>query len=433
MANQLHKTVSLGRKTVVFGLPWFTADQDEQPLKAANAFAKRATEKYDLAIIRKGEIQQFALGAAGDGLKSGSISAASIVAELAGTDSWLYVLEVGDDIWVCAGRDGYVLPDGDIVYSRLSEAEEAFSALVPSSFKKVYIPDAWQRRQNMGALEGVSGDTQTTNLDDFLTFDIPSWGKVTSLSSTVVILKASAIMAIAAIAIYGGYAFFNSGSGAYDPDEARRQMEAFEALQAQQAAEQQSQLDGNRPWASAPDAHEAAAGCINHIRDFPLTPVGYAITRVFCTPGSIDAEIERTTGYSTWLKEWAQAYDGLTVTVEPSGQKGFLSKQVETPSPRSNIELSEADTYETVSEGMFEVAQIEQAGLTMEPPIVEPHPDYPDYVPLFATANYQITTIRPHIWYETLEKHSGLTINAISYSLENQTYTLEGKLYVRNR
>lgn len=427
MTQTIHKTVSYGRKSIAFGLAWFATDEDEQPRKAAASLIKKSPIPYDLCLARRGEPQQFALGCTSDGAKAGSISAAAMVAEASGMDSWLYVLEIGDDIWICAGRDGYVLPDGDKVYEDLESAKKAYADLTPASFKKVSLPSSWQGDQGVD-IENIEG----TDIRDFLSYDIPKWAKLQSATSSATLVKAGAALVILAAGAFGAFTMLSGPSAPpvdTDYDAIMRQI-AEEEKRAREA--DYERLDANQPWAVLPEASDVLRSCLDGIHAIPLTPVGYKIETVFCGVGHVEASLERTSGYTSWLREWADNYDGLSASTDPTGGSGTISREIPAPSPRGPGVMAVEHTFEKIQAHLFELGQIEGAGVTVGQPTVDVYPDYPDYVPAFATGTYSIKTKRPSVWFEFFDQWDGLAITSVSLNLTDQTYSMEGKLYVPN-
>jgi hypothetical protein len=431
MTDHIHRTVSLGRKTFAFGLPWFTTDEEEQPRKSAAALVKKSSIPYDLCLVRKGEQQQFALACTSDGAKSGSISAAAIVADMSGTDSWLFVMELGDAVWICAGRDGYVLPDGDRVLENHEDAKAAVKNLSPASFKKVSLPRSWREGRDSGLGDAVE-QAEITDVRDLAGFDLPKWGKLQALNSTGVLLRAGAALALLGAAGFGVMTFMSGPAPMPIETDYNAVLEQIEAEERRQRQQEHARLDGNQPWAIQPPASAQARACISAIQSMPITPVGYEVTDITCSHGFVEAAVKRGSGYSSWLREWAEGYPGISASTDPTGASGTLSKELPEVPPRGKMELVSSQTFEAIQDEMFERGQIEGAGITVGQPTVQTYPDYPDYVPSFATGTFQITTKRPEVWMDFLKAWDGVTVDQISLKLSDQTYSMEGKLYVPN-
>ncbi len=336
MASIIHKTITQGRKTIVFGMPGTRSTKRTPPRKAGVALAKEVQEKYDLIVARKEDAPQFGLAFSGEGAKSGAYSAAAIVADIVAVDSWIYVLEIETSTWICSGRDGYILPAGDRIYENRDEARRAFHALNPSSFKMVYIPASWK---DVGSddddLSDTASDIEETDILDFIEYSPPKWARLTTISSVGTILKGGAALAILlSSAAFGGWTIYTSESAVEMTPEQRAAMLARQAseIAARNTRNRQTlwaSFDANRPWHNAPDAAQVLETCIREIGRMPTRPVGYEVENVYCNGVSVDASVKRTTGYSIWLEEWASAYPDIELpptTPETRGISGAISR-----------------------------------------------------------------------------------------------------------
>jgi hypothetical protein len=429
--TNLHKTISAGRRTISFGMSWFTADEDEQPKKLASQLAKTSQEHFDLMVNRRGEFQQFALASTAQGAKSKSTSAAGIIAEIVGIDSWIYVMEVGSSIWICSGRDGYVLPDGDRIYDNEDLAKDAFHKMQPQIYKKIFLPESWQNAEK-DSLEGVSSDTQTTNIRDFISYDTPKWAKLAKISGISTLNTALLALLVVGGLGYGAMQILEPATAPaidFDPEAWAAQLKEEEDREVEEVFKS---LDENRPWNIFAPTGAFLQTCMTEIGIMPIHPIGYEIDSIYCTQGSIDAQVFRTSGYSTWLEEWAKSYPELVVSTETNGDSGYITREITTPGARSAHDLDKSETFEIVSSKIFEIAQIEGAGVTLNQPTVAPVTDYPEYIPKFATGSYEVVTKRPIVWLDLMTEYRGITLDAVSFNLSDKTYTLEGKFYVDN-
>jgi hypothetical protein len=433
----MHKIVSDGRRSIIFGMPWFTLDEGENHRRSATNLIRRMSGHYDLMSARKGEFQQYGIASSiseTGAAKSGQYSAARIVADMVATESWLFVMEIEDAIWICCGRDGYILPTGDQIYTQEDKAKAAFQALSPASFKKVYVPESWKVARTAKGDElvgGISEDIAVSDIQHFIDFPMAKDCRLVAISPTAGILKASAALVLVGAAIGGAMTILGSGDQAGPtPEEIARQQAI---LQAQLIAEQESQyaqLDGNKPWLRAARPEHFLSHCVDAIRDMPVTPVGYEVLTVSCTGESVDANVKRTTGYTSWLEEWAETHDRLTVSVDISGTTGLVSRQLTPPSTRSDHDL---EPFDKTARALSQAAQVEGSGFNLSQPTAPMLPDHPDYVPLFATSSFDVSTKRPDVWVDQMTKHPGIVINEIAFNVTTQIYKMEGKLYVPNR
>ncbi len=437
MSDPLHKIVTDGRRSIIFGMPWFTADEGENHRRSAINLVKQMPGHYDLMSVRKGDYQQFGLASSlseTGAAKSGQYAAARVVADMVATDSWLFVMEIEDSIWICAGRDGYILPNGDKIFQQEEKAKAAFQELAPTSFKKVYVPESWKVAQTAKGdklIGSISEDILVSDLQQFIDFHMAKDARLMAVSPTSGILKAGgALVLIGTVAAVAMSLLGSEENVGPTPEEIARQAAILKAQLIAEQESQYNQLDGDKPWLASARADQFLEHCIEEIRAMPITPVGYEVQSVDCGVGSVDAGVTRTTGYTSWLEEWSENYEGLSVSIDASGSRGFVSRNVTPPAPRSDHEL---EIFSDVAKDFSMVAQIEGAGFNLSQPTAPLLPDYPDYVPLFATSAFDVSTKRPDVWIEQLAKHPGFVVSKVGFSLSTQIYTMEGKLYVPNR
>jgi hypothetical protein len=434
MASITHKTITQGRKTIVFGMPWYTVDDEESPRKSGVALSKEIQTHFDLIVARKEDAPQFGLATTTEGAKSGAYSAAAIVADLVPVDSWIFVLEIESSIWICCGRDGYIMPSGDRIYENREEARRAFHDLNPPSFKKVYLPSSWKVVGSSDDLSEIASDIEETDILDFIEYNPPKWGKLSSISSAGTILKvAAAAILLGSVSIAATSVIFSEKPVEMTQEQRdlllKREAERLANLSRSEREQRWAAYDSNRPWYNAGPSSEVLETCLQQINTMPTNPVGYAVESIHCARGNVTAELKRTTGYSTWLEEWAQAYDDIDAVVSSTGDQGFLTRSFSIPGPRGAEQIA---SFQDVSKKILEVGQIEGSRVDLKTPAAAIVAEDPEYTPFYATGSYQITTRRPEAWIQTFTDIPGLTLSAINFNVKNQTYNMEGEIYVPN-
>ena len=431
MAEIKHKTLSRGRKTIVFGMPWYAVHEGEVPRKSAASVSRETGGGHDLAVIRKEAPVQFGLASSAGGAKSGAVAAAAIVADIVPAESWIYVLELDQSIWICCGRDGYILPFGDRVYDRRDEARRAFADLNPASFKKVYLPASWKANsETSGVLDDLGSDIEETNLADFVEYAAPKWGRVTSLSQTSGILRFLAGAVLLGGVVVGAWMVVSSAGNAPEPTgmtpaQLQAARERIEQQQRKEREERYAILDADRPWHRAPKAARVLSRCLDQIKGMPTRPVGYAVTKILCDDRSVDAAVERTTGYSTWLEEWAQDHPGIEVSTAETGDNGYLTRSLGSLNARGAQEMI---SFDAISREMLTVGQIEGSSVSLTKPAAALVESEPEYVPHYARSEFSISTSRPEAWVEFFADTPGLTVDRVTFEIENQAYTMEGEI-----
>ena len=434
-----HKVISDGRKgsrrSIVFGMPWYTVDEDESPRKAGAAFSREIPLDYDLLLVRKGdgrqytqETPQFALASTSEGAKSGAVSAAAMVAHNIQAESWIFILEINETFWICSGRDGYILPNGDRIYETRDKAEHAFNALNPSSFKKVYLPPSW--KQAGTDINTITGDTEETDLSEFLDYAVPKWGRLSSVSQTGKIAKVASLLLVIGIVLTGWQIYTSqTASSGLTPEQIKAAREKIAEQRRQSRLTKYAKLDANRPWYHKPTSSDVLHKCLSAIRSMPSSPVGYEIIDISCDAGSAQASLKRTTGYAEWLREWDKNHKDVTAQISSNGDSGFLSKTMNPPRARGREDLI---SFSEASRKIMDFGQIDGASVDLTTPAAAVVKDEPDYTPYYATSTYKIETKRPDPWYTMFSETPGFSISQIVYNLQKQTYSIQGELYVPN-
>lgn len=435
MAQINHKTISKGRKTIVFGMSWYAVEENESPRKAGISLARSIPAPFDLIAVRKGQTPQFGLASTSEGAKSGCHSAAAIVADLVNTESWLYVLEIESSVWICAGREGYILPGGDRIHETRPEARRAFHDFNPSSFKKVYLPASW-KANNLDEDDEFSadaGDTEETDILDFIENPRPGWGQLSPVSPLGIILKSASILMLAGSVAISFNFIMNTrertGASGPTPAEIRAARDRLKQEQKQERLERWAELDANRPWHKAVPADEILEACLDGIQDLPARPVGYDISRVLCDGQQIEAEISRTSGYTSWLREWAQDYDNVETSLSPNGNEGILISSIPDNDARGDEKIS---TFQEASQEFLENGQIDGASINLSNPAAAVVPSEPDYTPYYAVSDFSMETRRPLAWCNFFSQTPGLTITEVVLDTQNHKYSIQGELHVRN-
>jgi len=436
MTEITHRTITSGRKAIVFGLSWYTGTEAENLRRSAASLAREAIASFDLYLQRRSDIFQFALGSRALGTKPGAISAAAMIADMVQSDSWIYVLEIDEAVWICAGRDGYILPFGDRLYTSREEARKAYASLQPESFKAIYLPQSWQSQaESAGERTSDIGDT---DLDSFLALDHPKWARLQALSPLGLVVRSGIALATAAMLYVVAVAIMPLlTTGPEDEAEqiARQKAQALLLLRQEQErkkAELKAQRDANRPWEKAPAAGRVLPVCLEAIRSMPGKPIGYDIDRISCSNGTVSAALSRAGGYSNWLEEWAARLPDLDVIIETNGDVAYLERQVPLPAGRGDDDISSSE-FSNVARAMFVHAEIEGSGVKVDRPSVALLPEDPEYVPVFATGDFSVLTNTPDTWLDFFDGHSGIVLRSVTFNPKDRTYTMEGKLYVPNR
>ena len=429
-------SISNGRKTLVFGLDWYVVDEGVSPRKAGLELARDIRGKYDLIATRRESAQQFGLTLRSSEVAAGAYSAASTVAEIAQEGSWIYVLEVNSLIWICCGRDGYILPTGDRLFDSPELAKQAFQDLGPSSFKKLYLPASWKvDGAKAGDFTYVADNVEITDLEDFIRCNPPKWGRLARVSSLGPAIRLAVAVALVLAAFFGLWSMFSNDFGG-KPDE--REIREIRARQIAEAAKEAAigrkkrwaEYDSFRPWQNEPPAYVLLESCVREIRQTPATSVGYQVGLITCDGNGVTTTVARTTGYTDWLEEWAIMHPGIEISTDGTGDTGYLFRRMSNNGARGAENIS---AFAIVSDEILRTGQIDGATVDMTLPVARVVQDDPEYIPVFATSAYEIKTRRPEAWNGVIAGTPGITIESVAYEHSEKTFSFKGNLHVKNR
>jgi hypothetical protein len=432
--NHQHLLVDYGRRTYVFGLPWFTVLEEDVPKKSASETIRRSQRSFDLQLLKNDESPQFALANKASDIKPGAISAAAVLSSTMGNDGWLYALEIEDHVWICNGKDGYILPDGDRVFSDPQAAKDEFLRLEPNRWKSIHVPAAWkapgafpEERQKFFA----SDEVLVSDVSDLFTVSPKGWMRLTGLSPIIGAAKIAAPLGALALAAYFGIGLLMPA-----PEVAPQvDQEKLKQLLAERArAEQQDQyrkLDSQRPWTSLPIASRYANTCIGAIERLPAAAAGYEAMSITCRDTNVTAELQKgPETYALWLHEWAKDQNEFEIDIAQGGEHAYVVADIPKLPSRGPESLS---NYSFVSNVLNEAAAISGSDLKISDPVVYQYEEYPDYVPIYGTSEIDILTDEPSAWINTFNKIGGVQISKVSLNPKTMNYNFKGRIYVSNR
>lgn len=432
-----HLLADSGRRVYAFGLPWFSADEEEPTRKQALNLIKKSQKNHDLIGLRGGDFPQFTVGSTEDGLKSGVISAASIVAEMIGTDNWLYVAEIDGSYWITHGRDNLIMPEGDVVFENEADALAEFEQLNPTNYKSVSIPAKWKEQYHNRSSEGtalITSDIEISELSDIFQKPSKTTARLNAVSSLGTIIRAFVLMALVGGLGFGAYSlFFTGGNQGMTQEEINAMLEAERLRQTNQLQAAYDQLDNNKPWELLPRTIDVMETCLDEIGKMPLQPAGYELSQAQCAGSQIYGTYMRQESYPLWLREWkAESKNGkiYNVSIDTETSNATLTKNFEAPTPRGPDNL---ESFLNIAKALNEANLLIAGEMTYTQPVKFSVPDYPEYEPMFGTSSLAITTTQPEQWTNMLSRLPGITISNVTLDLTTMEYTINGTVHVATR
>jgi len=434
-ASNKHLLLDYGRRTYVFGLSWFTSDEDEPLKKSALETAKNSQAGFDLLLLRPGDSPQYALSSKSEGVKSGAISAAAALTTVIGGEGWLYALEIQGLVWISNGKNSYIMPNGDRVFEDENEAKEAFLKLEPNKWKSLHVPKSWKE-------DGAFSDDRIKNLlqseevlvsspDDIFAAPTSRWMRTSAISGTNNVAKlALGVIALGALGYFGnGLLFPKDITGDLQAAEQRRALLAARAKRNQEIKFEE--FDAKRPWNSSPRASDLISACNKTIAQIPTEAAGYTTALVECDGETVRAELDKSPEtYANWLMEWSKTNTQYDLDLTNDGSIAYLLKDIDAPQARKTEQLG---NYSYSTSVLKEAASIDGASLSVSEPVVYTYDEYPDYVPLYGTANLLVSTRRPDAWLSVFDDIGGVELDTISYFVKEEIYQFKGSIYVSNR
>jgi hypothetical protein len=435
--QKLQYVVENKKLSYAFGLTWFVATDDEALRKQAADIISTSAVQLDLVICRDQDYQQFALGRKDRGIKSGTVSAAAVIASNIGVESWIYALEIEGRFWLCYGKTGYILPEGDRIFTDEEEAKREFLRLQPSLWKSISVPASWKEPNTFGedrASFFQSSQVLVSHISDIIDAPTQKWMKLGSAANASSTIKNVALAAVLIGGAYVGYDFVFPKTTSPQIDVQAQTAEARRLLAERARAETEKkfqELDNNKPWTSLPLPEDFIQVCLDSIANVPVVAAKYTLAEVKCFETSISAAFNRQNGtYASWLKEWGSNQTLFDIDLTQDGSKAFLVSDYEKPAPRGEQEI---DNYSYTSSVLTEAAMIEQAAMTISDPVTYTYEDFPEYIPIYGKSSISIDTTRPVVWQNTLKNVSGVNIKSITFNPTTMTYKFEGEIYVSNR
>ncbi|AUA59843.1 MULTISPECIES: type 4b pilus protein PilO2 [Achromobacter] len=286
--------ISAGSKSLVSGLYWQTLSQPQKVMKEAREIGKR--DGMDIVAIRRlPTIIQAGFVRKQAGVQKGMFSLASIVADLllrkegqSTLDPLIAAFAVGDGRFaIVAFKDGGVVPDSDVVFQTLEQAQEAVRALYALLSSKgkevtVYAPPELEfggdASVTLAALEKAAAREHKLKPLRF------------GLSRREWVLVAATVLALISSAI----AFY-----VWSEHERERQERLEQLRQAELA---RVKLDSGQnvlpaalvhPWTTTPSVPAMIAHCEHAARSAPLYVSAWELKGLNCRPSGFEAAYVR--------------------------------------------------------------------------------------------------------------------------------------------
>lgn len=431
-------TFRLGGRRFAMGLEWLTAETPEAVDKEARHQAK--DRKANLYLVRSLDTgAQYGLGRKSDGLQSGSISAAAVLAEtfseeLAGATGSsedgerrlhsvcaLFALESGG-YWFFAQRGDFITPTGDRYFETEADARRFFQEAVDEGdWTKIYAP------------EGMGGEPRP--LKPLL--ELAKRPRIKTVNQLTGILLPILLVMILAGGAYFGISTYLENK-AWEAQQKAIQ-EQQQILQQQQLAEQMANQQ-KEPWPEFTRASAAIAECDRGRHLIQPNVPGWAMTAWTCNLAKTNASFEwqwtRMFGTTAWLQTWlAKTYSPDTAaqtSFDIDGDHAGTALAGGSLLPRGSDPLH-AEQQITVE--FFALAQQSGAALHLgglqlpQPPEGTKAEDWTP--PPYGWMNWTLDVPSLSGWPKALDAIPGLVITQITYDPNTNGFVFKGDVYVQ--
>lgn len=412
--------ITVGKRQFVFGLRWFCPDEEGGVGPVIRKHLEEASERagaFDICVIRKGSYEQFALGAKAHGLKTGLVSAAALFADFAGSaGSWLVAAEIDGVFWVSFGRDGCVLPGGDVVFTDSAKAWAHFTAAQTSmaSINYLYAPEEWH----------VMGSA-VMPVESMFSGRMKGSSRLVAISRFGDLAKVAMLAVVIGVAGVGGYTLF---SDFFTP-----------APVVIQEYIEENPDDGlvdfvePTPWVGLPAASATISACKSAILAMPRGILRTPVLSVACVNETVSAEYIVEDDFPHWISDWATRDGGFNATISNDMSSVNVSAPVVLPPAPVQVEALPENRAPLIA-AMRRIASIEGQQAQFDPFAPGEIPiDARDPVARYASATFKILTLDPERHAAALSGVSGVEITNVSLGRDLKTFEINGVLHAYNR
>lgn len=301
------KTVT-GR-TLVSGLLWQPISGAEKTFKSEVALLGGQLG-CDLAVIRKGGVNQVGYASSSDGVKAGWGSLAAIVSKSIEIEfsesSFLCATILPDGQWFyLAQRDGSIIPDADFIGAEIEVKSRILSDFSLAAWDVIISPQSW----------GLPKSTERALISLLpATSDIKKYRIEHIKANYASIIKKAIIPSVVVAAIVVGGSF---GYKKYQENIAHKAEVARAAAEAAAAAA----AVVPDPWESQPSAHDFVKSCLDSLDKISLTPGGWSTDMAICDAQGLTISWTRPI-YSTIKLLKTEA---ASAVIDVSGDKAVMT------------------------------------------------------------------------------------------------------------
>lgn len=262
--------LSSGR-TLVAGLLWQPISGPEKTFKSELANLGKQLS-CNLAVIRRGAVNQAGYASESDGVKAGWCSIAAIISKAIekdrGEPSFLCATNLPDGRWVyVAQRDGSILPDADFIATEAEVKSRILSDFSLAAWEVIYAPKSWNLPKSIER--------------SFLSIIPASGGEITKYRVEYVNANFSTVIKKWLIIFIVTLSLGVVSSFLYKQHQSSLAEQVRLAAVAKEAATAAASAIPN-PWEIKPTSKSFVTSCLTSLNGVPLTPGGWVVDDAIC-------------------------------------------------------------------------------------------------------------------------------------------------------
>ena len=420
-------TIVVNNVAYAVSLFWQPLQDTNDPYPEVKETVQNVMEGADLFCTRSGTSPQYGIGNSAEGHKVGMPSAAAAIADVfQDKPSSVAVFEVDEGWWFIAVRNDLILSEEDVLYLNEEDAKRAFYAMmaVPDWGRKI-APASWE-------IEG----TEEVDLWDILKPDTSA--KLMHINKTNPKAKLI-ILGAGLLVLFIGWKLI---SGMFTPQQKKPVIRPITPLAPLVEEEVEEKKVEKKiipyPWEKLVVTDDLLNRCYIAVAQLKsLVVPGWNIGQIFCSASGASTTFQKKWGDITWVKRAFQENDvpGLDYIIDDSGTNTLVSLAIGEVSLHS--EKPQMMSFEAREElnNIFQAVGLD-VKLKDERTAFEVIPDknglgsVTKEIKTFPKLLFSFSSALPvQSWLEVFKKFPALEITKLTYTVNDNTWTYEGRIY----
>lgn len=396
-----------GGITYAASLFWQPLLNADNPMPEVKEAAENILEGADLYVVRRGKSTQFGLADSSQGFTRGlPAGAISLITGLGNITSFLAVFKVDNGWWYVCFRNDVILSDGDTLFANEKDAKDQFiSMLAVPDWDAMYAPEEWGIEDAKSPqLSAILGKGLSVKLD-----------KIGASNDTVML---AVIVVGFAVILWYGYTGLQSMFFS--------EPEAPVVAPVEQADSLAELPPEAKPWEELVNPIDMMNNCYEATKSaVELIAPGWDIEGITCNSGGLVTSWRRREEGRIPMMDQALNVSGinfLSRTLSGDGNTFMVTIPVKEMSTlNSPPEYNNTDLTNIIND-LNHSLRINIA--TESKTWTSPRGTVYNIMGFSIQSNTD-----PLMWRDLLMQFSGLTINEITYDINNKSWVYKGEIY----